>query len=165
MLAATRGKPDAAAPVAAKPAALDAAVVAAVATADAAPTPPPDDAATPAAVPADAAAPPIDASAPVDAAVAHPRPPTTPPPAGNHQDVLAHIAAAKDARDAGNRLKELGEADAALKIESGNLEALFLEADALIVGYHEIDRGCRILKSIKRYPLATARMRVAGCPD
>jgi hypothetical protein len=142
--------PSADAAVAASPA--DAAVVAA---AD-------PDAATSA--PADAAPP--DAAALGVAQVPAPQPPTSSathrvPPSSA---VTQHLAAARAAAAANDRLAELAHAQAALKLDPGNVAATYLMGDAL-VATGDTDHGCQILGNIKRFPAAAQRMRVAGCTN
>jgi hypothetical protein len=148
------------------------ALVAALADAGAAArTPPPRDAA-PAATVADAgAAPPDDVARAPDA----PRPPVRaiapvivrpvrPPAALHNPEAEAHLRAAEDAfRDNLPPLRQLAEADAALRADPRSVRAKFLLADALLRS-GDLDRGCKYLAEIKRVAAARARGRAAGCP-
>lgn len=84
------------------------------------------------------------------------------PPPGN-PTVAAHIAAAEEAKRAGNRLRQLAEADAALQADPRNVRARLLVADALIAA-GDLDRGCEHLRMLGKNPTAVARARQAGCP-
>ncbi len=77
--------------------------------------------------------------------------------------VAAHVAAAEAAKRAGNRLRQLAEADAALQADPRNVRARLLFADALI-GSGDLDRGCRHLRDLGKNALALERARHAGCP-
>ena len=97
----------------------------------------------------------VDASAaPLDAGVRDPSPRAEP--------LKAHLAAAEAARRAGNRLRQLAEADAALKAAPGNRQARFLIGDAL-VGSGDLPRGCKYLRQAGS-AAAMARAREVGCP-
>jgi predicted Zn-dependent protease len=74
-----------------------------------------------------------------------------------------HLRSAEDAFRANNRLRQLAEADLALRADPGSVRAKYLLADALLKG-GDLDRGCAHLRAIKRNPQARARARVAGCP-
>jgi eukaryotic-like serine/threonine-protein kinase len=76
----------------------------------------------------------------------------------------AHVAEAEAARRAGNRLRQLAEADAALQAEPRNMRARFLFADALIAS-GDLDRGCKHLRELGKNPTARERARQAGCPS
>ena len=121
--------------------------------ADAAAVPPAD---APVAVMLDAGV----AGAPIDAGVrgasGKPATPTNPV-------VAAHVAAAEEAQRAGNRLRQLAEADAALQADPRNVRARLLFADALIAS-GDLDRGCKHLRDLGRNPTARQRARQAGCP-
>ena len=129
------------------------------------------DAAVAIATPGDAAAPPAgDAAAvAIDAAPARPidarpRPAidadhTSRPPPGA---VDPHLQAAEEALRTGNRLRQLAEADLALRDNPRNVRAKYLLADALLKS-GDSARGCDYLRTLKRYRPATARAREAGC--
>jgi serine/threonine-protein kinase len=74
-----------------------------------------------------------------------------------------HLRAAEDAFRSGARLRQLAEADLALRANPRNARARFLLGDAQIKT-EDSDRGCATLRAIKRYAPALARMREAGCP-
>ncbi len=77
--------------------------------------------------------------------------------------VAAHLAAAEQARGAGSTLRQLAEADAALRVDPRNVRARFLMADALLTS-GDLDRGCRYLRDLGKTPMARDRARQAGCP-
>jgi serine/threonine-protein kinase len=79
-------------------------------------------------------------------------------------DAAAYIAAAEAARAAGNHIKQLTEADLAVRKDPRNAEARFLLGDALIAG-GDIQNGCEYLRSVRRLPKAKAALAAAGCPD
>jgi len=85
----------------------------------------------------------------------------TPPPA--NPAIAAHLAAAEEAKRAGNRLRQLAEADAALQADPRNVRARLLMADALIAS-GDLDRGCEHLRMLGKNPTAAVRARQAGCP-
>jgi eukaryotic-like serine/threonine-protein kinase len=78
-------------------------------------------------------------------------------------EAATHLAAAEHARTAGNRLRQLAEADAALQADPRNVRARFLFADALIAS-GDLDRGCKYLRDLGKNPTARERARQAGCP-
>jgi eukaryotic-like serine/threonine-protein kinase len=98
---------------------------------------------------------------------APPRARTTaaPPPLARRTDSEAdrHVAAATAARAAGNRLKQLAEADLALRKDPRNAEARFLLGDAL-VATGSIENGCQYLRAVKRMAKARAAAEAAHCP-
>jgi serine/threonine protein kinase len=114
------------------------------------------------------AAPPDAAPAP-DAALATsldagaPRPATIDPLRDQtREQVTRHLEAARAAQRAGNRLRQLAEADAALALAPGNRTARYLIGDAL-VGTGDLAKGCRFLREA-RQGAATARADAVGCP-
>ena len=112
-------------------------------------------------VPTDAplvAAAPIDAGTTprIDAGVAVVKVPQ--PPKTNE-----HLKNAEDAMKQGNRLRQLAEADLALKTDPRSVRAKYLLGDALIKG-GDLDRGCAYLRQLGRNSLAVARAGVAKCP-
>ena len=127
---------------------VDAAVVA-MSTADAGAHDPPADARLVAAAPVDAGTP-----GAIDAGVVKvPTPPKT----------NEHLKSAEDAMKQGNRLRQLAEADLALKADPRSVRAKYLLGDALIKG-GDLDRGCAYLRQLGRNSLAVARASVANCP-
>jgi Protein kinase domain len=113
---------------------------------DAGPPPPPGDAAFPL-PPGDAAMPPpIHVSALVRNPAAE-----------------EHLRNAEDAFRSGNPLKQLAEADLALRANARSVRAKFLLGDALIKA-GDLDRGCAYLHALKRNQAAQDRARAAGCP-
>jgi serine/threonine protein kinase len=74
-----------------------------------------------------------------------------------------HLRNAEDAFRDDNRLKQLAEADLALKANPRSIRARFLLGDALIKG-NDLDRGCFHLRALKRNQVAHDRARAAGCP-
>jgi eukaryotic-like serine/threonine-protein kinase len=85
------------------------------------------------------------------------------PTAKDNPAVASHIDAAAEAKRAGNRLRQLAEADAALQLDPRNVRARLLFADALIAS-GDLDRGCKYLRDLGRNPTARERARQAGCP-
>jgi tRNA A-37 threonylcarbamoyl transferase component Bud32 len=120
-----------------------------------------------AAVARDAAAPAVDAASPVDAGVDAPPPPldaggARPGDAPTAADRAAvHVDAALAAHRAGNRLRQLAEADLALRLAPRNKTARYLVGDALLGAGDRA--GCKYLRQAG---LAAARARAdaAGCP-
>jgi len=121
-----------------------------------------------------AAALPVPAAS-IDAGAVEPDAGTTPPDAGVrantpvvrpkiNAEAATHLAAAEQARSAGNRLRQLAEADAALRADPRNVRARFLFADALIAS-GDLDRGCKHLRDLGKNPTARERARQAGCPS
>ena len=108
------------------------------------------DAAPPDAAPAPV---PIDAPRVIDAQPTTGRPKHEPDP---------HLDAAEDALRTGNRLRQLAEADLALRANPRNVRAKFLLADALLKT-GDSARGCQYLQTLKRYRPAVVRAREAGC--
>lgn len=104
---------------------------------------------------------PVDAAPPMDAAVdAAPRART--PSTARDEDLAMHLDAARAAKRAGNRLRQLAEADAALTLAPANRTARYLVGDAL-VGAGDLARGCPYLRG-SRLPAASARADAVGCP-
>jgi hypothetical protein len=110
----------------------------------------------------DAAAVVVDAPPPpaVDAAVIVRRDAGPPPPDPKTTELARHLAAA---RGASNALKELVEAEAALKLEPGNVLAHYYKGDALLKENNQ--DGCQILAGIKGFQPAKRRLAEAGCPE
>ncbi len=103
---------------------------------------------------------PPDAAVVAVRTVLAPVPPIAPKPP---TEVEKHVAAAQAAQRAGNKLRQMAEADAARRLEPTNVRATYLLADVLI-STGDADRGCQYLRGIKHFPLAAARSRAAGCP-
>ncbi|MEJ7601347.1 MAG: protein kinase [Kofleriaceae bacterium] len=113
---------------------------------------PPDPPALDAA-PADAPAPAVDAPRrPGDAGTSRPA----------HAAPDPHLEAAEAALQSNNRLRQLAEADLALRANPRNVRARYLLADALLKS-GDSTRGCEYLQTLKRYRPAVARARQAGC--
>ncbi|MCE9572142.1 MAG: hypothetical protein K8W52_03190, partial [Deltaproteobacteria bacterium] len=103
---------------------------------------------------------------PVDARPADRPPPPPPPPPGRDPRAVAaepHLAAAAKARATGNHLRQLAEADLALRADPRSIEAKFLLGDAL-AATGDLENGCRYLRAVKRRPGAAAAATAAGCP-
>jgi eukaryotic-like serine/threonine-protein kinase len=100
----------------------------------------------------------IDGGLAADAGV-----PRTPTHARIDPAVARHLAAAEDARRSGSALRQLAEADAALRADPRNAWARFLMADALITS-GDLDRGCKYLRDLGKVRTALDRARKAGCP-
>jgi hypothetical protein len=77
------------------------------------------------------------------------------------RQVDAHLRAAEDARRAGNGLKQMAEADSALRLDPKNRRAAYLLGDALVPT--DRARGCRYLRRAGRLGPARAVYRRAGC--
>lgn len=98
-----------------------------------------------------------------------PPPPPPPPDAGRrtpdvgNAEAMRHVVAAEEAMRTGNRLRQIAEADAALRTDPHNLRARYLLGDGLIAT-GDLDRGCKYLRDLGRNPTARARARQAGCP-
>jgi hypothetical protein len=74
-----------------------------------------------------------------------------------------HLRNAEVAFRDGNRLRQLAEADLALRADPRSVRAKFLLGDALIKD-GDLDRGCAYLHALKRIQMAQDRARAAGCP-
>ncbi len=74
-----------------------------------------------------------------------------------------HLSNAEAAFRDGNRLRQLAEADLALRTDPRSVRAKFLFGDALIKG-GDLDRGCATLRALKGIQTAQDRARAAGCP-
>jgi serine/threonine-protein kinase len=74
-----------------------------------------------------------------------------------------HLRNAEDALRNNNQLKQLAEADLALRADPRNVRAKYLLADALIKA-GDVERGCTYLRALKRNQVAHDRARAAGCP-
>ena len=74
-----------------------------------------------------------------------------------------HLRNAEGAFRDGNRLRQLAEADLALRADPRSVRAKFLLGDALIKD-GDLDRGCAYLHALKRIQMAQDRARAAGCP-
>ena len=140
---------------------VDASALAAVAAPVDAVVPRPDAAAAVVIIEPDA----VDAGVPLDAIAVAARPalaPGPPVPPRPPTEAERHVAAAEAAQRAGNKLRQMAEADAARRLEPTNVRATYLLADVLI-STGDADRGCQYLRGIKHFPLAAARSRAAGC--
>ena len=113
---------------------------------------PPVDTVT-AIVPQDAVA---DAALPIDAGVVR-------PPRHNEQVVEA-IRNAEEGLKTNNVLKQMGQADLALRLDPRNARARYLFADALIKD-GQLPKGCAQLRLLGRSTMAVRRAKAAGCPD
>jgi serine/threonine protein kinase len=127
-------------------------------TAIAAPTtktePPPAPVAAPVPPPA-----PVEAPAPV---APTPRPPA-PARATANPVAEEHLRNAEQALHEDNPLRQLAEADLALRADPRGVRAKFLLADALLKS-GDLDRGCAYLRAIKYLAAARTRAHAAGCP-
>jgi serine/threonine-protein kinase len=72
-----------------------------------------------------------------------------------------HLRLAEAAQQAGNRLRQMAEADLALQADPRNLRARFLLGDALLAS-GDADNGCRQLRQAQALPVAKARLE-ADC--
>jgi len=117
--------------------------------------PPPRDAQLADAAPVDA---PVDAApidAPIDAPVAHPVP--------HHNPADDFVREAEDGLRAGNVLKQMSNAQEALRHDPHNVRATLLLADALFKS-GQLQEGCTALRPLGRNPIALQRRKDAGCP-
>jgi eukaryotic-like serine/threonine-protein kinase len=129
-------------------------------TADAT-APPPRDAARP--------KPRTDAAAPASVVDAAPAPM---PPADAHvarppataSGAAEHLKNAEEAARSGNLLRQLSEADLALRADPRNMRAKYLLADALLSS-NDLEKGCAYLRQLAHYPPARSRAQAAGCPS
>jgi hypothetical protein len=114
---------------------------------------------------------PADA-APADASSGHearpspgPSPGTAPgtstPATATARRVRSHIASADRARRAGNRLKQMAEADSALRLDPDSREAAYLFGDVLV--HSDKARGCKHLRQARRLRKARQAFEAAGC--
>lgn len=78
-------------------------------------------------------------------------------------ELAVHLAAAERARRAGNRLRQLAEADAALERDPRHVRARFLMGEALLET-GDAANGCRYLRSAKRVAEARALLGSGRCP-
>jgi hypothetical protein len=74
-----------------------------------------------------------------------------------------HLRNAESAFRANNLLRQVAEADLALRADPRSVRARYLLGDALIKS-GDLDRGCAYLRQLKRNPQARQRARAAGCP-
>jgi cytochrome c-type biogenesis protein CcmH/NrfG len=72
--------------------------------------------------------------------------------------------AAESAKATGNRLREIAEADAVLRVDPKNVRAHILIADGLIAT-GAIESGCKYLHGLGRNPTAHALAASASCPS
>ncbi|HET9622666.1 MAG TPA: hypothetical protein VFP84_14940, partial [Kofleriaceae bacterium] len=86
-----------------------------------------------------------------------------PPRASGNPAAEEHLRNAEQALRDDNALRELAEADLALKADPRSVRAKFLLADALIRS-GDLERGCGQLHLIKNLPAARKRAQAAGCP-
>jgi len=78
-------------------------------------------------------------------------------------ELARHLAEAERARRAGNRLRQLAEADAALERDARHVRARFLMGEALLET-GDVANGCRYLRSAKRIAEARALLASGRCP-
>ena len=78
-------------------------------------------------------------------------------------DADEHLRGAEDALRASNSLRQLAEADLALRADPNSVRAKYLLGDALIKS-GDLDRGCEYLRALRRNAAARERWRSAGCP-
>ncbi len=74
-----------------------------------------------------------------------------------------HLRAAEAAFRSESTLRQLAEADLALRAHPRSVRAKYLLADALIKS-GDLDRGCAYLRALKRNAAAQQRAQEAGCP-
>jgi len=78
-------------------------------------------------------------------------------------EVARLVGEAEAAQRAGNRLRQIATADAALQLDPRNTRATLLLADGLLAT-GDRDRGCKYLRDLGRNPTARSRAAQAGCP-
>ncbi len=125
---------------------------------------------TPTAPPTTPVAPPTTPVAPPTTPVAPPTTPIAPPTMPIRVSVPPrnpiaeeHLRNAEEGFQTNNHLRQLAEADLALRANPRSIRAKFLLGDAqLKTG--DPDRGCANLHVIRRYAPAHDRARAAGCP-
>ncbi|MBS1118646.1 MAG: serine/threonine protein kinase [Deltaproteobacteria bacterium] len=84
-------------------------------------------------------------------------------PVARISEAAMHLRNAEEALRSNHLMKQLAEADLALRADAHNSRARYLLGDALIK-YGNLDKGCSYLRGIARYPLARSRAASAGCP-
>ncbi len=114
-----------------------------------------------------------DAAVPIDAVAAPDAALRTTPDAGGRvvtpvhppttSAAAEHLKNAEEALRANNLMKQLAEADLALRADARSIRAKYLLGDALIK-YGDLDKGCTYLHALGRNPLALARASAASCP-
>jgi serine/threonine-protein kinase len=111
-----------------------------------------------------AAAPTTGPRAAPTAPAAAPETKTQPPtPVARNPAADDHLRGAEAALIAGNALRQLAEADLALRADPNSVRAKYLLGDALIKS-GDLDRGCTYLRALRRSVTARDRARAAGCP-
>jgi serine/threonine protein kinase len=108
--------------------------------------------------------PPLDAGPAVVPRDAPPVPSSHGPAPVRNARAEEHLRNAEDAFRRNNQLKQLAEADLALRADPRSVRAKYLLGDALLKG-GDLDRGCAYLHALKRNQVAHDRARAAGCPD
>jgi len=73
-----------------------------------------------------------------------------------------HLRNAEEALQRDNSLRQLAEADLALRADPHSVRARFLLGDALIKS-GDLDHGCKYLRAIVQLAAARDRARAAGC--
>jgi len=76
--------------------------------------------------------------------------------------IAAHLGAAESARKAGNSLKQIAEADSALRLDAKNRRAAYLLGDALVKSGDKA-RGCSYLRKARSLREARERLADANC--
>jgi hypothetical protein len=83
--------------------------------------------------------------------------------AGRSAAAEEHLRNAEEAFRAGNHLRQIAEADIALRADPRSARARYLVGDGLLKS-GDLDRGCKYLRELKRNPMARDRARAGGCP-
>jgi len=104
---------------------------------------------------------PLETASASHAAVRLPAAPSTAAP--RHDEADEHLRGAEAALRASNALRQLAEADLALRADPTSVRAKYLLGDALIKS-GDLDRGCEYLRTLQRNAAARERARAAGCP-
>jgi hypothetical protein len=82
---------------------------------------------------------------------------------GDRRAAEEHLQNAEAALRAHNPLRQLAEADLALRADPRSSRARYLLGDALIKS-GDLDRGCEYLRALTQLSEARDRARAAGCP-
>lgn len=88
---------------------------------------------------------------------------SAPRAAGRNAAAEEHLRNAEEAFRAGNHLRQIAEADIALRADPRSARARYLVGDGLLKT-GDLDRGCKYLRELKRNPMARERARAGGCP-
>ncbi|HEY1548839.1 MAG TPA: serine/threonine-protein kinase [Kofleriaceae bacterium] len=85
------------------------------------------------------------------------------PPEAVRSTIDKYLAEAEAAKQSGNRMRWVSQADSALRLDPTSVRAKLLLAEGLIA-YGDLDHGCKYLRELGRNPAAVA-MAKASCQD